>query len=452
MPPHDIDAELSVVGAIMGTPEVLDDIRPILSAEHFFGDQQRVVYDAFCQLADEGVSFDAVVLFGWLKDRGKDRRIGGMSYLAETLAAVPFKANLEAQAKRVRDKWRLRELITSCRRFEAEAYQAENVDAFMEDTERRFLPITSGYQAVKPSGIKDVIRDRFKALDERVRAGTTGMVQTGLASVDRHLIGLQPSDLCYLAARPGMGKTSMAINNIAISTAESGYGVAVFSLEMSREQLVDRMVCAGAGVNSRLIPTGGLTADDWSLVTAEAGRLSKLPIQIDDEGAIPLSALRSKTRRMHAQFEREGTPLRLVILDYLQLMGVAPGPGSRDEKVSENSRGLKSLAKELGLVVCALSQLNREVERRGKTARPQLSDLRESGSIEQDADSVIFLYNHPDHPPTFDDNGTRQDGPAIAEVAKGRHFGTGRAEVMWCPSRTKFFDLERNNYEEHEAW
>lgn len=257
------------------------------------------------------------------------------------------------------------------------------------------------------------------------------MIRTGIRTVDEAVIGFQAPDLVCVAARPGRGKTAFAINNIVMDSAQRGIGVGVFSLEMSREQLIDRAICSAALVDSRKIPTNKLENSEWARMTREAARISKLPIIIDDQPAIHLSVLRSKVRRMSTELRREGAPLGMVVVDYLQLMGTTPGKETRDQKVGENSRGLKALAKELEIVVVMLAQLNRDVEKRGKSARPQLSDLRECGSIEADCDVVIFLHS-PQEP----------DGKAEIIAEKHRQFGQSKVDVAWRPVFTRFDELD----------
>jgi len=428
--PRDVSAEQAIVGAALISVDFLDRVIPIVTPEQFYSDVTKQVYEALRSLREAGVEYDAVVVKGWLEDRGKLQRIGGAKTIAEFVNEVPMQANVEQLALRVRDKWRLRQIITTCRKVAVEA-QNENVsdpDEFIDGAEREILAATQRYEVIKPARLKDVIRERFKALQSGL--AQTSAVRTGLLDVDAILAGLQPGDLCYLAARPGKGKTSLALNNMAVSTAERNIGVGVFSLEMPREQLVDRVTCSGARVDSQLLRTNKLDAEGWSRLSTECQRLGKLPIDVDDESSISLASLRAKARRMAAGFKRQGTPLGLVVIDYLQLMATDPKLKSRDEKVGENSKGLKALAKDLGVVVLCLSQLNRDVEKRGKSARPQLSDLRESGNIEQDADEVIFI-----HPSS--DSETVQH----IIVAKNRNGATGSTKVAWQKVYTRFDDL-----------
>lgn len=427
--PSDINAEQALVGAALMSVDFLDRVIPIVIPEHFWADATKQVYEALCSLRESGVDYDAVVVRGWLEDRGKLQRVGGAKVIVELVNEVPLQANVEQLALRIRDKWRLRQVITTCRRVAAEAQNdVSDPDAFIDGAEREILAATQRYEVIKPARLKDIIRDRFKALQSGMTQTTS--VRTGLLDVDAILAGMQPGDLCYLAARPGRGKTSLALNNVAVSTAERGIGVGVFSLEMPREQLVDRVTCSGARVDSQLLRTNKLDAGNWDRLTTECQRLGKLPIDVDDESSISLASLRAKARRMSAAFQRQGTPLGLVVIDYLQLMATDPKLKSRDEKVGENSKGLKALAKDLGVVVLCLSQLNRDVEKRGKSARPQLSDLRESGNIEQDADEVVFI-----HPSS--DSETVQH----IIVAKNRNGATGATKVAWQKVYTRFDDL-----------
>jgi len=439
IPPNDLNAEAQVLSALLcahasvaeaqGYDTGLDTARCLLRSEHWYSDANRCVFEAVMALESESKAVDSASVAAWLNDRDILNRAGGESYLRQLVEDTPATVHVDDCARRIRDKWRVRQLISSCQRIAAEGYGiVEDASAFVDGAERAICEISVEREARQPEPIGDVIRERFRSLQERTQRGTAEMVRTGIADLDRVIVGLQAPDLVTVAARPGLGKTAFALNNLAMRTAERGIGVGVFSLEMGREQLVDRAICSGALVDSRKIPAGTLSADEWTRLTAEAARVSKLPIIIDDEGAITLQAIRAKTRRMASELRRKGTPLGLVVVDYLQLMGTPRGRETRDEKVGGNSRGLKALAKDLGLVVVQLAQLNRDVEKRGKNARPQLSYLRESGAIEQDSDVVLFLHH----------------GKESAEVivAKHRHFGTGVARVAWRPVYTRFDGFE----------
>lgn len=428
IPPHDLECEAAVLAAVLLDPRCLDDMIPILSCECFYSNANKIIYSAMVDLHSAGGPVDVLTIKGRLEDKGQLGGVGGSHYLMSLVGDVPAVHNLEQYALRIVDKHRLRELISTCQHIAAGGYTADDTESFLDSAERAVFAATSRRETRPPQRLRDALRSRFRKLQEQAKSGAPTLLTTGLRDVDDKLTGLQPGDLCVIAARPGLGKTSFGVNNIAVHCAEHGHGVGIFSLEMQRERLVDRLLCSGARVNSRNIPVGLIQRDEWSRLAAEAGRLSGMPIIIDDEPAIQMNSLRAKARRMASSFAADGIMLSLIIVDYLQLMGTNPSLSTREERVAENSRGLKALAKDMGCVVVALAQLNRSIESRGKKAEPMLSDLRESGAIEQDADSIIFLHN----------TGDRE---AKVKVAKNRNFATGNASVLWVPARTVFEDL-----------
>jgi len=442
VPPNDINAEAAVLSAVLIDPTVLDIALVVLEPGQFYSDANRKIFEAFLDLSANGRPIDILTVRSWLADRDLLERAGGSTYLAQILDSVPAVSNIEEYARIVRSKWRARQMISTCQRVSAEGYGAFDVQDYLDRAESDVCSISEERETRQPEPIGDVIRDRFKSLQARLEAGTENMIRTGLDDLDQVVVGFSGPDLVCIAARPGMGKTAFAINNVVVDTAERGIGVGVFSLEMSREQLTDRAICSAALVDSRKIPRGTLSREEWGKITEQASRISKLPIIVDDEGAIQLSVLRSKARRMASDLRKRGNPLGVIVVDYLQLMGTSSGKESRDEKVGANSRGLKALAKELGVVVIMLAQLNRDVERRGKSAKPQLSDLRESGSIEADCDVIMFIHGPKE-----------QDGTSDILVGKHRQFGTGVCTVAWRPQFTRFDNLEPGQkQDEEEGW
>ena len=465
VPPQDLGAESAVLSAVLLSREVLDKVQPIVSADHFYSDANRKIFEAFVDLSANGRPIDILTVRSWLDDRGLLQRVGGARYLAEILDAVPAVSNVDDYAKRIKEKWRLRELISACRRVAAEGYgTVEDVQKFIDGAEQSVYDIARTPESTTILPIKDVIQATFVRLNDSLKRGNriTG-TPTGFSRLDKLTGGLNEGDLVIVAARPGMGKTSLVLNmavNVALpklvksedgeggesTRQEEGAGVAVFSLEMPREQLAARLLCAEGRVDVSKVRQGFLQRDDWSRLTKAAGELAKLPIWIDDTSDLSILDLRAKVRRIQSM-QGDRCRLGLVMIDYLQLMSGNPKVTSREQQISEISRNLKKLAKDLSVPVVALSQLNRAVETRGtKDKRPQLSDLRESGAIEQDADTIVFIYR--------DDYYNPEDPAAagLAEliVAKQRNGPTGRIKVRFTKSCTRFDNLAEEEYGEEE--
>jgi replicative DNA helicase len=463
VPPNDLGAESAVLSAVLLSRDTLDKIQPIVSPEHFYSDANRKIFEAFADLSANGRPIDILTVRSWLDDRGLLQRVGGARYLAEILDAVPAVSNVDDYAKRIKEKWRLRELITTCRRVSAEGYgTVEDVQKFIDGAEQSVYDIARTPESTTIQPLKDVIQATFVRLNEALKRGNriTG-TPSGFTKLDKLTGGLNEGDLVIVAARPGMGKTSLVLNmavNVALpklvksedgeggesERQEEGSGVAVFSLEMPREQLAARLLCSEGRVDVSKLRQGFLQREDWSRLTKAAGELAKLPIWIDDTSDLSILELRAKVRRIQSlQSQRLG----LVMIDYLQLMSGNPKVSSREQQISEISRNLKKLAKDLSVPVVALSQLNRAVETRGtKDKRPQLSDLRESGAIEQDADTIIFIYR---------DDYYNPDDPAAAGlaeliVAKQRNGPTGRVKVRFTKSCTRFDNLAEGEYGEED--
>ncbi len=468
VPPHDLDAEAAVLSAVMLDPGALDRIVD-LKADHFYSESHRRIFEACLELKSHGSPVDVVQVASWLRDRQRLAQVGGMGYLAQILDAAPVVANVGAYGEIIREKFRVRQVILACQKVSAQGYgDYGDPQAFIDSAEQAIYNISrsSGKQTVEK--LLDVMKKSFKRLNDAVARGDriTG-VSTGFDRFDRMTAGLHEGDLSIVAARPGMGKTSFVLN-LAANVAspknreaasdpnqrweEGGVGAIIFSLEMPREQLANRLVCSEAKVDVSKMRTGFLTPQDWSKLTQAASFLGSLPIWIDDSSGLTLLELRAKVRRIQSEFEvrdDEGRKLKkigLVIIDYLQLMKGRDGAQSREQEISEISRGLKQLAKELEVPVIALSQLNRAVETRSeKSKRPLISDLRESGAIEQDADNIIFIYR--------DDYYNKEDSaePGIAEliIAKQRNGPTGTAKVRFDKQWTRFDNLAEGEYEDN---
>ncbi len=464
VPPHNLDAEAAVLSAILLSREALDRVLEVLKPEHFYSDANGKIFDAIQQLALQGVPIDIVSVVSWLRDREQLAQVGGAGYLAQLADATPAVANVGTHASMVYEKWRVRQLIATCQKVSAEGYgDYGDSQLFIDGAEQAVYSLARTDQKNQLEPLGKALAAAFKVITEAAERGQrlTGMA-TGYDRVDDKTSGLHSGDLTIVAARPGMGKTSFVLN-LAVNMASArtiawsgqdvqvpGYGVAIFSLEMPREQLAPRMVCSEGRVDLGRLRQGYLQPEDWRRLTESASYLSSLPIRIDDTPAIGLLDVRSKLRRFQAEYNRESTDLTqqrkvgVVIIDYLQLMGAPEHIDSREQQISYLSRGLKALAKEMGVQVIALSQLNRAVETRGKDKRPQLSDLRESGAIEQDADNIIFIYRDEYY---FPDT-TQAKGLAELIIAKQRNGPTGKVMTRFTASCTRFDNLAPGDYPE----
>lgn len=470
VPPHDLDTEAAVLSAVLLAAEAFDQVQEILAPEHFYSEANRKIYEAVLDLQSAGKPVDIVTVAAWLRDRERLQAVGGTPYLAQLADATPAVAHVEHHAKVIREKWRVRQLIATCQRFAAEGYSDYgDVQGFIDQAEQAVFDIARIPEGTTIVPVKDAIHGAFQILAEAAKRGgsVTGM-PTGFVQLDKKCAGLHPGDLYIVAGRPGMGKTSFVLN-VAINCAmprrqevadpsdpyaeagieEPGYGVAFFSLEMPREQLASRLLAVEARVDVSRIRSGDMRREDWNKLTDAAARLGRLPIWLDDTPALTLLDLRAKVRRLQADLKRGGDAtapaqkLGLVVIDYLQLMQGRKDAASREQEISELSRGLKQLSKEMGVPVMALSQLNRSVETRTtKDKRPQLSDLRESGAIEQDADTILFIYR---------DDYYFRDSPdkGLAEViiAKQRNGPTGTVKVKFTSEYTRFDNLAPGEYE-----
>ncbi|HEY5961984.1 MAG TPA: replicative DNA helicase [Polyangiaceae bacterium] len=470
VPPNDLDSEAAVLSAVMLSRDAFDLVNELLSPDHFYSEANRRVFEAILDLQRTMRAIDVISVAAWLKDRERLQQIGGTPYLAQLTDATPAVANVETHARIVREKYRLRQLIGTCQRFAAEGYgDCGEVQAFIDRAEQSIFDIARVAESSNIVPLRDAVVEAFKILNEATQrgGGITG-IATGFTQLDRMTAGMHAGDLYIVAGRPGMGKTSFVLNlalNVARPRAvgpldpndpygdnaeeRPGYGVAFFSLEMPKEQLAARLLASEARVNMSDIRKGALHPKDWSKLTESAARLGSMPVWLDDTPAIGLLDLRAKIRRLQAEISRsksDGRPhvekMGLVAIDYLQLMHGRQNANSREQEISELSRGLKQLAKELSVPVIALSQLNRAVETRNtKDKRPQLSDLRESGAIEQDADAIIFIYRDDYYNEDSEDKG-------IAEIiiAKQRNGPTGTVKTRFTAAYTRFDNLETDDY------
>ncbi|EYF07038.1 replicative DNA helicase [Chondromyces apiculatus] len=455
LPPHDLDAEAAVLSAILNDRSALDKVLEVLKPEHFYHGAHGWVFEAAQELSLAGRALDTVTVASWLRDRERLVQIGGSAYLAVLADATPAVANVQSHAAIVREKWRLRQLIATCQRVAAEGYgDVGDAEAFIDGAEQSIYELarTSMQKSAHTMGeALTTALARIVAAAER-RDRITG-TSTGFHGIDALTAGLHDGEFTIVAGRPGMGKTAFVLD-LAVNVASCGpdspgalphQAVLICSLEMPADQLAQRMACSEGRVDLGKVRQGMLTPEDWRRLTGASTYLAGLPIRIEAPPALGLLELRAKVRRFQAEFNRAEAPgvtgrrVGLVVVDYLQLMKGRDGAVTREQEVSELSRGLKQLANELGVPVIALSQLSRAVESRADK-RPQLSDLRESGALEQDADTVIFIHRDEYYNPET----STSKGRAEAILAKQRNGPTGSVWLRFTASYTRFDNLEVN--------
>ncbi len=435
IPPHDIDAEQAVLGSMLTDKDAVAEAIETLKEEDFYRDDNKAIFEAVLNLYSKSEPVDIITLKDELESMGKFEQVGGFEYLANLPDKVPTTANVQKYIKIVEEKSLLRNLIKTANEIIDLGYSStEDVEDIMDNAERKIFDIMQRKSQKGYTPIKDVLVESFTKLEELYnrKQHITG-VPTGFVELDYKTAGLHGSELILVAARPAMGKTAFALNIAANAALRGNVPVAIFSLEMSKDQLVNRILCGEAMVDSNKVRTGKLEEDDWVKLAGAIGPLSEAEIYIDDTPGISIMEIRTKCRKL--KMEKN---IGLVVIDYLQLVqGSNKRSGSREQEISEISRSLKILAKEINVPVIALSQLSRAVEQR-PDHRPMLSDLRESGAIEQDADIVMFLYRD-DY---YNKESEKKD---IAEViiAKQRGGSTGTVELLWMGNYTKFVNLEK---------
>lgn len=435
VPPQNIDAEKAVLGSMMLETEAISQVETILEPDDFYLEAHRKIFQGIVNLAERDEPIDLISVNEELRQQNQIEEIGGSSYITELANWVPTAANAEYYAKLVKNKSLLRRLIATAGNIANLGYQAEEeVDILLDKAEQMVFSLAEGRSSKGIHQIKDVLVDAFERLEKvyETEGGITG-VASGFYELDYMTSGFQPSDLIIIAARPSMGKTALVLNMAQNMAVKNKVPVAIYSLEMSKEQLAQRLLCAEAKINGQHLRSGQLQDKDWLVLSHALGRLSEAPIFIDDTPGITLMELRAKARRLKAEHG-----LGLIAIDYLQLMQGNGRIENRQQEISEISRSLKALARELEVPVIALSQLSRAVESR-INKRPQLSDLRESGSIEQDADLVLFIYRDEYYNPESDKKG-------IAEliIAKQRNGPVGTVETVFMKDYTRFENKSRN--------
>lgn len=431
IPPHSDDAEKSVLGSIILDKEALFEVLEILSPEDFYSEMHREIYRAVVALYRKGESVDMLTVSEELKKRNTLEMAGGRSYIAQLSSMVPSTANAAQYAKIVSEKALLRSLINASSEIMEQAYQATmEPEEVLDQAEQAVFKIAQTRQKRDFEALKEILYANLNRIDEvaKMEGGLTGLT-TGFVSLDKYTSGLQKSDLIIVAARPSMGKTAFALNIAQQAALKGDTSVLIFSLEMSKEQLGQRLLSMEAKVEMQKLKTGNLERADWDQIYEAIDKLSTAKIYIDDTPGISVLEIKNKSRRLKAE-----KGLDLIVIDYLQLMSIEGRVESRQQEISALSRYLKQLARELDCPVIVLSQLSRAPEQRSDH-RPVLSDLRESGSIEQDADIVMFLYRDEYYNP-------ETDKPNICEIniAKHRSGPTGTVEVTWLGKYTRFVD------------
>lgn len=437
VPPHNLEAEVAVLGGVLLDNQSVDRVLEILSVEDFYREAHRKIFRAVIDLNARSEPVDLLTLTEALKVRGELAEVGGAAYVSELADRALTAANVAYHAKIIREKSILRGLIAAATEIVTRGYEGrEEVNQFVDQAEQAIYAISERRARAGFTRVGDMIMTTFQQIErlyER-KEMVTG-VPTGFLDLDRLTAGLQPSDLIIVAGRPSMGKTSFCLNIAEHVAIEKGTGVAVFSLEMSKEQLVLRMLCSQAQVDLNKVRTGFLAARDFPKLATAAGRIADAPIYIDDTPALSALELRAKARRLRRDKDAN---LGLIIVDYLQLMRGSGGNDSREQEISEISRSLKALAKELHLPVIGLSQLNRQVESRNPP-KPRMADLRESGAIEQDADVIAFIYRDEVYNPQ-----TRDEGIAEIILAKQRNGPIGEIRLAFRREFTRFENLDES--------
>ena len=435
IPPHDIEAEQAILGSMLIDKDAVINAIEVLKEEDFYREDNKTIYSAMLSLYARSEPIDIITVKSELTQIGKFETVGGLEYLASLPDKVPVVSNIENYIQIVEEKSILRKLIKASNEISQMGYeQTEETERIMDVAEKKIFDIMQNRNTKGYTPIKEVLINAIDELEKLYnhKGGITG-IATGFIDLDRITAGLHNSDLVLIAARPAMGKSAFALNIASHVAIREKVPVAVFNLEMSKEQLGSRILCSEAMVDSNKVRTGNIEEEDWIKLVSAVGPLSEAEIYIDDTPGISISEIRAKCRKM--KLEKN---IGLIIIDYLQLIqGTGKKNVSREQEISEISRSLKILAKELDVPVIALSQLSRAAEQR-TDHKPMLSDLRESGAIEQDADIVMFIYREDYYNPD-----TERKNIAEIILAKHRAGATGTVELMWLGSYTKFVNLAR---------
>lgn len=436
VPPHDLEAEQAVLGCMLTDKDAVISAIETLTEDDFYREDNKIIYKAILNLYNRAEPIDIITLKSELSAMGKFEAVGGLEYLAELPDKVPTTSNVERYIKIVEEKSTLRTLIKTANDLISLGYDpTQDVEDIMDSAEKKIFNVMQKRNQTGYSSIKDILVDSFTELEDLYnrKQHVTG-VPTGFIDLDNKTAGLHNSDLILVAARPAMGKSAFALNIATNAAIQANVGVAIFSLEMSKEQMANRILGSVAMVDGNSIRTGRIADDDWIKLATASGELSQTGIYIDDTPGISVMEIRAKCRKL--KLEKN---IGLVVIDYLQLVqGSNKKGGSREQEISEISRSLKILAKEINVPVIALSQLSRAPEQR-PDHRPMLSDLRESGAIEQDADIVMFLYRD-----DYYNEDSEKKNIAEVIIAKHRAGSTGTVELAWLGSYTKFANLAKD--------
>ena len=433
--PHSIEAEQSVIGSMIMDREAITVASEIICGDDFYGKQYGVLFDTMVELNDEGKPVDLVTLQDRLREKDVPPEVSSLEFIRDLVTAVPTSANIKHYANIVAEKSTLRKLIRLNEEIANTCYVGkESLETILEDTEKRVFELVQKRNTGEFVPIRQIVMNAMDKIEiaSRNDGNVTG-IATGFIDLDYRTAGMQPSDLILVAARPSMGKTAFVLNMAQYMAFNQNQTVAIFSLEMSKEQLVNRLFSMESRVDSQHIRTGKLSDAEWEKLIESAGMIGRSNLIIDDTPGISISELRSKCRKYKLEHD-----LKIVIIDYLQLMsGSGRGSDSRQQEISDISRSLKALARELNVPVVALSQLSRAVEQR-PDHRPMLSDLRESGAIEQDADVVMFIYRD-----DYYHKDTEKKDIAEIIIAKQRNGPIGTVELVWLPRYTQFVNMKK---------
>ncbi|MEE0420231.1 MAG: replicative DNA helicase [Lachnospiraceae bacterium] len=432
--PHSVEAEQSVIGSMLMDREAIMAASEIVTSEDFYQHQYGIVFEAMLELYNEGKPVDLITLQERLREKEVPPEVSSLEFIKDLLNTTLTSANVRSYAQIVQEKSMLRKLIKVNEEIANTCYLAkERVEDIMEDTERKIFNLVQKRSTGDYVPIKDVVLNALDKIEiaSKNKGSVTG-IPTGFVDLDYKTSGMQPSDLVLVAARPSMGKTAFVLNMAQHMAFRNGVTAAIFSLEMSKEQLVNRLLSLESRVDSQSIRTGSLSDEDWTKLIEGAGIIGKSNLIIDDTPGISVAELRSKCRKYKLEHN-----LGIIIIDYLQLMTGNKKTDSRQQEISDISRSLKEIARELSVPVVALSQLSRAVEQR-PDHRPMLSDLRESGAIEQDADVVMFIYRD-----DYYNKDSEKKGIAEIIIAKQRNGPIGTVELVWLPNYTKFANMKK---------
>ncbi|MDO5518972.1 MAG: replicative DNA helicase [bacterium] len=440
--PHSIEAERSVIGSMIMDKDAITTASEIITGEDFYQNQFGILYDAMLELYNEGKPVDLVTLQDKIKEKDIPEELCSIEFIRELISSVPTSANVKYYAGIVKEKAVLRRLIKITEGISNEAYMSkEKLEVILENAEKQVFDVVQNRSTGDFTSIKDVVIQSLASIESAARnKGSVTGVSTGFYDLDYKTAGLQPSDLIIVAARPSMGKTAFVLNIAENVAVKNDTTTVIFSLEMSKDQLVKRIIAMNSKVDSQAMRTGDLQDEDWLKIVESARDIGSSNLVIDDTPSISVQELRSKCRKL--KLEKN---LGLVIIDYLQLMsGGSKKAESKQQEVSEISRNLKAVAREINAPVIALSQLSRAVEQR-PDKRPMMSDLRESGAIEQDADVIMFIYRD-----DYYNKESKDAGVSEIIIGKQRNGPTGTVKLAWLSQYTKFANLDRSYYDTHQ--